>query len=161
MDIYDKSPFEENRIRIFRGSQDDPDLLRRIHREIGRLDIIIDDGSHLNEHVIRTFEILFPLLEMGGIYVIEDVQTSYWPDHGGDSDDLGNPKTTMNFLKGLADCLNHEEFIRPGYVPSYYDRHIVAMHFYHNLVFIYKGMNNEGSNFIRNNSLPANARFEG
>jgi hypothetical protein len=30
--------------------------------------------------------------------------------------------------------------------PNYCDRHIVAMHFYHNLIFIRKGRNEEGSN---------------
>jgi hypothetical protein len=50
------------------------------------------------------------------------------------------------FLKKLTDSLNYEEFLKPGYQPSYYDEHIVAMHFYHNLVFIQKGQNKEGSN---------------
>ena len=55
----------------------------------------------------------------------------------------------MNFLKSLTDSLNYEEFDKQGYVPSYYDKHIVSMSFYHNLVFIHKGNNNEGSNIIR------------
>jgi len=59
--------------------------------------------------------------------------------------------TSLCLLKNLTDGLNHEEFIRPGYQPSYYDLHIVGMHFYHNLVFIQKGENNEGSNLIRAN----------
>ena len=63
-------------------------FLTSVVDEIGPLDIIIDDGSHLNEHVIRTFEILFPLLNEGGIYAVEDLQTSYWPDHGGSSFNL-------------------------------------------------------------------------
>jgi len=56
--------------------------------------------------------------------------------------------------KSLVDCLNYEEFIRPGYVPSYYDRNITSLHFYHNLVFIQKGPNQEGSNLISNNAPP-------
>jgi hypothetical protein len=59
----------------------------------------------------------------------------------------------MNFLKSLTDCLNHKEFIRPGYSPSYFDRNIVAIHFYHNLVLIYKDKNDEESNFLTSNSL--------
>jgi hypothetical protein len=39
--------------------------------------------------------------------------------------------------------MNHIEYARPDYMPSYFDQHIVAMHFYHNLVFIYKGHNDE------------------
>ena len=145
LDVYDKRQLEEERIRIFQGSQVDRSFLESMVNETGPLDIIIDDGSHLNDHVIRTFEILFPLLKEGGIYAVEDVQTSYWPDHGGDSFNLRKNHTTMNYFKGLADGINYEEFDNPYYQPTYFDRHIVSIHFYHNLIFIHKGMNNEGS----------------
>jgi demethylmacrocin O-methyltransferase len=112
----------------------------------GQLDIVVDDGSHRNEHVIDTFKILFPLLSPGGYYVVEDLQTSYWSSEGGDSLNLNNPATSMSFFKGLADGLNYEEFERAGYTPSYTDQNIVALHFYHNMVFIRKGPNNEGTN---------------
>jgi len=153
VDIYDKSFLQGDRIQVYQGSQADAAFLEGLIARIGAPDIIIDDGSHRNEHVLRTFEILFPLLGANGIYVVEDLQTSYWPDMGGSSDDLNAPHTSMAFFKSLADGLNHAEFIRPGYVPSYYDRHIVSMHFYHNLAFIYKGQNDEGSNRVTNNAV--------
>lgn len=37
-------------------------------------DIIIDDGSHIFEHQIKTFRLLFKKLKKNGIYVIEDIQ---------------------------------------------------------------------------------------
>jgi hypothetical protein len=151
LDIYDKSALEERRIKIFRGSQTDEKFLRGICSQIGSsLDIVIDDGSHKNSDVIRTFKILFPLLQNNGIYVVEDTQTSYWPgEFGGDSQNLDNPNTTMNFFKKLADSLNYEEFLRPDYKPNYFDRHVISLHFYHNLVFVYKGFNEEGSIFVK------------
>ncbi len=148
IDIYDKSAQENERIKIFQGSQVDKDFLKEVLDETGPLDIIIDDGSHLNEHVIKTFEILFPVLKNGGTYVIEDTQTSYWPEMGGSSKDLKLPGTMMNFFKQLTDSLNYEEYLTDNYQPSYYDRHIVGMHFYHNLIFLEKGSNNEGSNIV-------------
>lgn len=152
IDIYDKRAHDEARIKTYQGSQVDEAFLRKVKQEIGDLDLIIDDGSHLNEHVIDTFHILFPLLSPHGIYVVEDVQTSYWAEVGGiewgGSPDLSAPHTMMNFFKSLVDGLNYEEFPTEGYEPSYYDRHIVSMHFYHNMVFIYKGVNNEGSNVL-------------
>lgn len=39
----------------------------------GHLDVIIDDGSHLNRDILRTFEQLWPELNPGGIYVAEDI----------------------------------------------------------------------------------------
>ena len=149
VDIYDKACHDETRIKTFRGSQSDAEFLRRVADEIGTIDIIIDDGSHFNDHVITTFKILFPLISPQGIYVVEDTQTSYWTevdgvDFGGSSD-LTAPHTSMSFFKSLIDGLNYEEFTVDGYVPTHFDKHIVAMHFYRNLVFIYKGLNEEGS----------------
>jgi len=151
IDIYDKSSLQESRIRIFKGSQVDEKLLNDISTRIDGWDIIIDDGSHLNYQVIESFKILFPKLNDGGIYVIEDTQTSYWENFGGDSENLNNPKTAANFFKGLTDSLNHKEFIIRNYKPSYYDQKIVSIHFYHNLIFIYKGNNDEESNIVVNN----------
>ncbi len=154
IDIEDKTPHDERRIRTFKGDQTDENFLRRVINEIGAPDIIIDDGSHLNKHVVQTFKILFPMLAEHGFYAAEDLQTAYWPEYGGTSERLDSPETSMGFFRQLTDGLNHEEYIRPGYQPTYFDEHIIALHFYHNLVIIEKGLNNEGSCLIRNNLPP-------
>ncbi|MFC1666562.1 class I SAM-dependent methyltransferase [Candidatus Omnitrophota bacterium] len=139
IDIYDKSFMQEKRIKTFRGDQSDEKFLRNVFDKIGSLDIIIDDGSHINEHVITTFKTLFPLLNNGGIYVIEDTQASYWPEFGGNSENLNSPNTVMNLLKNITDGLNYKEFKKQVYVPTYFDKHITSTHFYHNIAFIFKG----------------------
>jgi hypothetical protein len=170
MDIVDKSALEEDRIKIFQGSQDDEGFLKKVVAKTGKFDIIIDDGSHWNDHVIKTFKILFPELNDGGIYVVEDTHTSYipsyenwskfcrddvaphWAEYGG-SLDLYDQKTMMNFFKRLVDCLSHQEFIHPGYTPNYFDQHIVGINFYRNQVFIHKGDNTDPGNVVENNTL--------
>lgn len=137
IDLHDKSALQERRITTFRGSQADADFLRDVARRIGRIDIVIDDGSHRNEHVLESFRVLFPLLAPGGIYVVEDTQTSYWERMGGDSVELDSAKTTMGYFKSLADGLNHAE-LEIEREPSYTDQHVAALHFYHNLVFVQK-----------------------
>lgn len=160
IDIHDKSAHASDRIRIRRGSQDDPEFLRSVAGEVETgFDIIIDDGSHINKHIIKSFATLFPLLNDGGLYAIEDLQTSYWPGFGGSSEDLNAPSSALGFLKNLIDCLNYEEVIRPGYQPTYLDKHIVELHFYHNLLIIKKGSNDEGSNRLKNN-VPTTAEPE-
>jgi hypothetical protein len=144
LDIQDKSFVEEPRIRVFQGDQSDAELLTSIVDEVGPFDVIIDDGSHRPEHVIASFEILFPLLAENGIYAVEDTQTSYWPEWGG-SADPEDPRTSMAMLKRLTDGLNYEEFVTEPYEPSYTDVNIVGVHFYHNLVLIEKGHNAEGT----------------
>lgn len=143
IDIFDKQPLQENRIRIFQGSQADSAFLTRVHDSAGPFDIIIDDGSHINEHVLTSFACLFPLLKDGGIYVAEDLQTSYWPVFGGDSLRLNEKHTSMGFFKSLVDGLNHIEFEGRTEAPDYYAKNIVSLHFYHNMVFIEKGRNRE------------------
>jgi demethylmacrocin O-methyltransferase len=111
---------------------------------------VIDDGSHRPQDVIDSFGILFPMLADDGLYVIEDIQTSYWPPWGG-SLDPDDPTTSMALVRRLLDGLNHEEFLDPAYRPTYTDEHVVAVHCYHNLVVIEKGENREGSNKRRVN----------
>lgn len=145
LDIHDKTALEEPRIKIFRGCQSDESVLKNIHDLAGSFDIVIDDGSHINAHVIKTFQLLFPLLKEGGIYVAEDLQTSYWPSYGGDSVNLNHPGTSMGFFKSLVDGLNYVEFEGGSPRFDYCAKNIKAMHFYHNMVFIYKGKNSETS----------------
>lgn len=137
-DIYDKKLLSKKRIKIFQGSQSDIKFLIYIANVMNTIDIIIDDGSHVNSDVITSFVTLFPYLKNGGIYCIEDTQTSYWPHAGGDSENLQNPSTMMNFFKQLTDGLNHKEFLKVNFSPTYYDKNIIAIHFYHNMIFIYK-----------------------
>jgi demethylmacrocin O-methyltransferase len=142
-DIFDKSAHDRRRIKTFRGSQADPAFLDMLVREIGKIDVIIDDGSHRNEHMLFTFQYLFPHLADGGIYVIEDAQTSYWSEYGGNEVDRNDPNTAMGYFKSLVDGLNWEEF-RGSYIPTYLDQNIKSVAFYHNMIAIRKGDNKEG-----------------
>lgn len=146
LDLYDKSSIQEKRIKTFIGNQSEKNIIDKIVEEIGTLDIVIDDGSHINEDVINTFKLLFPKLKEGGIYIIEDTQTSYWEEYGGDNKDLNNPNTTLNYFKYLTDSLNNSEFRNSKLQIDDYNNKIVSIHFYHNLIFIYKGNNNVISN---------------
>ena len=154
LDIYKKN-IDEERIRTYQGSQADPVALATLIKEAGGpFDVIIDDGSHSNEHVIATFIMLFQYLSENGIYVVEDVQTAYWSRCAGNSFDLDSGLTSMSFFKKLIDGLNWQEIHRPGYASTLFDRHISGMSFYHNMVFIQKGNNSEGSNYVVNSRVP-------
>jgi predicted O-methyltransferase YrrM len=63
-----------NRAVYFSTSQDDEAALVRIIETTlgGRLDLVVDDASHIYEMSRKSFEILFPRLSPGGAYVIED-----------------------------------------------------------------------------------------
>jgi cephalosporin hydroxylase len=85
------------------GSQDDPKFLRDVAAEMKGLDVVLDDGSHIGRHQRASFDVLFPLLSEGGIYVIEDICTSYWPHWDGG---LKRRGTIIEFLKDKVDDIH-------------------------------------------------------
>jgi cephalosporin hydroxylase len=94
---------KESNIIVEIGSQVDHVFLNDIMREYGPFDMILDDGSHINEHVIFSFEYLFQSVKPGGVYIVEDTSTSYYPDYGGGRYKNG---TTMEYFKGVTDEVN-------------------------------------------------------
>ena len=58
-------------IHIEIGSQTDPNFMLKIIENYGLPDIILDDGSHVDSDMKTTFEI-FPYLNTGGTYIVED-----------------------------------------------------------------------------------------
>ena len=89
-------------VRFVCGDQTDEHALEEAVKVLGGPpDIIIDDGSHLRGHPRDSFTYLFPLMSPGGVYVIEDLHTSYVPSYGG-----GRPApqdTAVDFVRGLID----------------------------------------------------------
>ncbi|GGN09421.1 hypothetical protein GCM10011609_56440 [Lentzea pudingi] len=137
------------RITTVRGDQSDAGFLDRLGRELGPFDVVIDDGSHLNEHVRTSFHALFPHVRAGGLYVVEDLQTSYWPSWGGHPD--ATPATSMGLLKSFVDGLNRAEVGDPRGEGTYLERNISGISFHHNIAFVEKGLNAEegGPAFLR------------
>lgn len=66
---------------LYETSQDDaPTLAEVLARETsGPLDLVVDDASHFYDLSRRSFEILFPRLRPGGVYVIEDWNWAHTP----------------------------------------------------------------------------------
>lgn len=73
----DCKKYETNHINVRIGDGASVDFLGSIIKEFGSPMIVIDDGSHRWDHQIRTFQFLFPLMQAGGHYVIEDIDTSF------------------------------------------------------------------------------------
>jgi len=138
------------------GDQTDVKFLGEIINDYKKFDIIIDDGSHISKHIIRTFTYLFDYLNENGLYVIEDLQTSYFPRYGGSRININKNNTSMNFLKKLTDSVNYENFDRPFYQKNKFDGKIQSISFFQNIVFIKKGLSRnflykkKNINFIEN-----------
>lgn len=147
--------FNINRIFTFQGDQTDINFLLGVSRKFKKFDIIIDDGSHVCSHIIKTFATLFDFLREDGLYICEDLQTSYWPRYGGSRINLNKKNTSLSFFKTLVDSGNYESYDRPFYKKSKFDGKIKFVHFFQNLVIIKKGPTNnlQYNNFKLKNKL--------
>jgi hypothetical protein len=110
----DKSYMGE-RYSIIKGDQSKLDDLNNVKSIISQnkgIFFINDDGSHIPEHQLLTFNTLFPTLEEGGVYIIEDIETSYWTKNGlyGYETRYGykHPNSIIEIFKEVADSVNSE-----------------------------------------------------
>lgn len=140
--------FSASRTKIIFGDQTDTGLLNEISDNYGPFNIILDDASHVCEHQKISFNYLFKSgLKYGGIYVVEDLGTSYWQKWGGG---LKEPSSMIEYLKELIDGLNYRFYKggRTEYVgipdeslvnATYFDRNISGISFHKGICFIEKG----------------------
>ena len=62
------------------GDLGNPEFLNRLASR--KWDFVLDDASHLWTHQIMAFRALFPALRSGGIFICEDLCTSFGPMRG-------------------------------------------------------------------------------
>lgn len=86
----------DSRYKFLCGDQTDIN----VYSTVGDLDIVIDDGSHMCTHQRLTFEILFSKLKSKGMYIVEDVCTSYW-------NYLGDTFNFIEYTKQYIDTVNY------------------------------------------------------
>lgn len=123
-DASDRAPPD---CQVHIGSQADRAFLEAVLKEHGPFDIVIDDGSHLMPHQIATFEVAYPLMSPGGIYICEDAFTSYWREYGGGTE---QGHTFISFAKGLVDDLHAFWRLDDAIEPSAFASSTRAVHFY-------------------------------
>jgi 2-polyprenyl-3-methyl-5-hydroxy-6-metoxy-1,4-benzoquinol methylase len=133
IDIKEKMLDFGERVIIRQCDQSNAKELESLNSQDGPFDIIIDDGSHVQEHIMISFRTLWPMLKLGGIYVIEDLATAYDPDHG------GSPEKPLAILLicSLINGLHHQfwKVLKPGECDP---TSIKSVHVSKELVFIYK-----------------------
>jgi len=95
--------FSEN-IYFHHGSASDKIFMEKTFLDV-QFDIILDDGSHKCSDVIKTFEIMFPKIKDGGLYIVEDLCSSYWQTYEGG---YKRKNSSIEYFKNLIDILNND-----------------------------------------------------
>jgi hypothetical protein len=117
----DCAMFAEPQIEILIGSQEDRQFLRWVRESVPVIDILIDDGGHRMQQQIVTFEELFPHISADGVYLCEDLHTSYWEDHDGG---YRKPGTFIEYSKNFIDKLNAWHARKPRRRRTWYGRRL-------------------------------------
>lgn len=79
VDIQPDTQFsDEPHISTYICDSTDEQSVRNFMKKIGNIkfDIIIDDGSHLDVHQLKTLSNFYPYVKKGGLYIIEDIVPS-------------------------------------------------------------------------------------
>ena len=134
-----KMNFVIKNVDLIEGDQSSTQVLNKIITKYKAFDIIIDDGSHFTKHVIKSFKCLFSTIKNDGLYIIEDLQTSYFPRYGGSRINLRKKNTSLNFFTDLTDSINYEKNDKPFFYRSKFDGNVKFVHFYQNVVVVKKG----------------------
>ena len=128
---------EAQNTNIIIGSQEDESFLESIYDITGPIDILIDDGGHTQKQQITTFNILFDKIKNDGVYLCEDVHTSYWLSYGGGSNRMG---TFIQFTKKLIDKLNAFHSEENSLQVDSFTKSAKSIHYYDSIVVIEKGI---------------------
>jgi hypothetical protein len=144
--------YENNNIdqcTIYKADQSNEEDLNRLKHLLSDKNVffINDDGSHIPEHQLLTFNTLFPILAEGGIYIIEDIETSYWTrgecynyktQYG-----YKHPNSIIEIFKDATDIMNREFILDKTNIPNkiLHSEYIESVTFARNCIIIKKNYN--------------------
>jgi hypothetical protein len=110
--------YESDNIDIHIGSQEDVDFLNSLVAKYSSFRVILDDGSHINSMMIRSFKTLQH--HVTDFYIIEDLRNSYedltedvksWPGMSLNKDlDADNSKTRPEFNNMILDLVKQMDY---------------------------------------------------
>ena len=99
----DTKKFEKNGFEIYIGDQSNPQFWGNFFKEVGNIDILLDDGGHTNLQQIITLNECIKNINDEGILMTEDTHTSYMQE-------FANPGkySFINYTKKIIDDINYK-----------------------------------------------------
>jgi len=130
--------FEREGVTIFIGDQGDRQFLRHVREQMPPLDILIDDGGHTMKQQIRTFEELYGHVREDGVFMCEDLCTSYMRRYGGGFRKKGS---FIEYSKNFIDQINAWFSENKSKLDvSEFSRSTDSLHYYSGILAIEKGV---------------------
>jgi hypothetical protein len=126
---------EEDNIEIFIGSQSDRKFLREVKQQIPPIDILIDDGGHMMHQQIVSYEELFSHIKENGVYLCEDLHSSYKMEYGGGYKMRG---TFIEYSKNFIDYLNAFHSTQKSLSVNDFTKSVNSITYYDSVIVIEK-----------------------
>lgn len=126
---------EEEGIEIFIGDQEDRTFLESLTQKIPKIDILIDDGGHSMKQQIATYEELFSHIDENGIYLCEDLHTSYCSGWGGG---YRKRDTFIEYSKNFIDAINAWHTKSTKLHVTEFTKSVYSLHYYDSILVIEK-----------------------
>ena len=104
-------------------------------KDIPRIDVLIDDGGHTMQQQINTFEELFHHIDKNGVYLCEDLHTSYWDSHDGGYKRHG---TFIEYSKQFIDYINAWYSMSSRLSVTDFTKSVDSLHYYDSILVIEK-----------------------
>ena len=146
-----KGDFE---IRI--GDAGSPDFWKEFSKEIGDIDIMLDDGSHQIKHQILTLEMCIDN-HLRGILIIEDVQSNFRTDFND-----GSSYTLFDHVSGISRIMTLSSFdsnslgcntlVDPHLIERY--KYVKKISFFQNIIAVTFDNSNTPGFEINNGAIP-------
>ena len=124
----DAQRWREHGFEIVIGDQADPAFWEQFYAQVGPVDVVLDDGGHMNQQQIVTAHMALDHIRDGGCLIVEDVHASYLPEFGNPSE-----HSFISFAKRVIDSM-HVRFPAIASVGPPYWKKVYSMNFYESIV---------------------------
>jgi cephalosporin hydroxylase len=130
--------YDDPRINVVIGDQGDPAFWDKFLETNTKIDVFIDDGGHFMGQQILTFEKIFPILSIGGVFICEDCHTSYMNYNGGGLERKGS---FIEYAKSYIDVIHwewKEQYTTSLEAKYKIGKDLTSIHFYDSMVVFEK-----------------------
>lgn len=120
--------WEKHGFEIYIGDQSSDSFWSEFFLNIGKVDVLIDDGGHTNKQQIVTSHYAIQNINDGGLLLVEDVHTNYFRE-------FGNPSrySFVNFAHRIVDGVNSRSCSLRRTYPQYSSR-VYSVSFFESMV---------------------------
>lgn len=125
---------KENNVFVEIGDQSDVDFLKSVIEKYGRPDIVLDDGSHIMNHISKSFDYLYYNMKESGTYLVEDLHCAYWNEYGGG---FRVERSFIEFAKRKVDEIN-ASYTRGAQDITEFTKVSQSVHFYDSIIVFEK-----------------------